>query len=82
MLEEKVSRKEENDPIHTIVQMSYEFKVHLLKYSTITTPSWFVQYHKNKCGYCGKEFTIGPLAIAQFDFVINIKERWQIFESK
>ena len=33
----KLSRKEENEPIHTTEQMSHLFKFHLQKYGPITT---------------------------------------------
>ena len=36
-----------------------------------------VPTEKNRCGYCGKEFPIGVVAIRPFDIVIKHKERWQ-----
>ena len=36
-----------------------------------------VPLNKNQCGYCGKEFLRGPLAIVPFNIVIKYKERWQ-----
>ena len=39
-----------------------------------------VPLNKNQCGYYGKEFPRGPLAIAPFDIVIKHKVRWQYLD--
>ena len=41
-----------------------------------------VPLNKKICGYCGTEFSRGPLGIVSFDIVISHKEQWQYLNQK